>query len=119
MSLRRNKLIIIGVILLLSVLSTYLVLCTTISSRFDELEQKYVIENSKRIESVLDHELSELDSMCYDWAAWDDTYQFIQDRNQEYIDSNLVDSTFTALKINLMIFVNASGEIVYAKAYDL
>jgi len=78
-----------------------------------------VIEDSERVLNILNNELSNLDSICYDWAAWDDTYEFIEDVNQDYIDSNLVDETFVGLKLNLMIFINSSGKIVYAKAFDL
>jgi sensor domain CHASE-containing protein len=52
------------------------------------------------------------------WAARDDTYAFIKDINSDYIRSNIADRTFTALGINLMLFMNSYGRIVYAKAYD-
>jgi sensor domain CHASE-containing protein len=38
--------------------------------------------------------LDALDTLCYDWADWDDTYFFAQEYNQEYVDRNLGDETF-------------------------
>ena len=58
-------------------------------------------------------------TLTYDWAVWDDTYAFIENANQEYIKSNLVDGTFTTLNLNLMLFINTSGQMVYSKAFNL
>ncbi len=43
---------------------------------------------------------------------------FVDDGNQEFIDANLLNETFEGLKIDVMIFVNNSGSIVYAKSID-
>ncbi|MBN1763609.1 MAG: PAS domain S-box protein, partial [Methanomicrobia archaeon] len=48
-----------------------------------------------------------------------DTYAFIEDRNEEYIASNLIDGTFADLELNLMLFIDSSGQIVFGKAFDL
>jgi signal transduction histidine kinase len=63
-------------------------------------------------------EVNSLSDKSTDWAAWDDTYKFIDDKNQAYIKSNLVDQTFMGLKINLIIFLNNNGEFVYSQGYD-
>ncbi|GAH42577.1 unnamed protein product, partial [marine sediment metagenome] len=60
-----------------------------------------------------------MDATAGDWASWDDTYDFIEDANDEYIESNLIDGTFTELRLNLMLFINSSGQIVFGKAFDL
>ena len=38
---------------------------------------------------------------------------FIQDANEDYLESNLVDDTFFNLGINIMIYINSEGDIVY------
>src|SRR5690606_38830367 len=62
--------------------------------------------------------MEKLDIFTLDWASWDDTYTFVADRNQAYIDSNLTDQLFMDAQLNLIVFVNPSGEIVFGKAYD-
>ncbi|MFC1860569.1 CHASE4 domain-containing protein, partial [Chloroflexota bacterium] len=44
---------------------------------------------------------------------------FIETGDEEYIKSNLVISTFLSLRINLMSFINSSGQSVFSKAFDL
>ncbi len=43
-----------------------------------------------------------LDIFTRDWAAWDNTYEFIQDVNQDYIEANLVASTFSSAELNFI-----------------
>ncbi|MFC1905061.1 CHASE4 domain-containing protein [Chloroflexota bacterium] len=83
------------------------------------MEQDNVVQNIERSVKTLDNEISNLDTLLWDYAAWDDTYAFIEDANTDYIASNLIDSTFTWLRLNLMLFIDTSGHIVFGKAFDL
>ena len=86
---------------------------------FTTMETQLAESNVKRGVSALANMLSELDNTVSDWAAWDDTYTFIQDANEKYKESNLIDETFVNLEVNLMIFINQQGQIVYGKAFNL
>jgi PAS domain S-box-containing protein len=119
MTLRKKTLLIIagtfyGVILLLFFISRNILL-----GSFADLEQQDTRQNMERAMAAYRQEVLTLDSVTSDWAAWDDTYAFIEDRNNEYIKSNLTDGTFTGLGLNLMLFLNTSGEVVFGKAFDL
>ena len=118
MSLRSRILIITGIIFISLFFVIYFVSVNQILGSFEELEKEYVLKDLNRSLNAINREITELDSICYDWAAWDDTYEFIANPNKEYIESNLADSTFTGLRINFIIYVNKSGDIVYAKAFD-
>ncbi|MEQ8175193.1 MAG: CHASE4 domain-containing protein [Syntrophomonadaceae bacterium] len=83
------------------------------------LENKDVSENMERAVNAIEREHHSLEVIGADWATWDDAYRFIVDRNQEFIDANLVDSAFSTKKINLMIFIDTNGRLVYAKGFDL
>ena len=119
MTLRRKTLFIIGatfygVIILLFFISRNILL-----DSFLELEKQNSIQNTERVLSALSQELSHLEATTGDWAAWDDTYAFIEDADAEYIESNLIDGTFIELRLNLMVFINSAGQIVFGKAFDL
>lgn len=53
-----------------------------------------------------------------DWASWDDTYNFIEDKNRDYIDSNTVDGTFANLRLNIILYYDSAGNLVFGKAFD-
>lgn len=83
-----------------------------------ELERDDLKQNIERTLQALEREMATLDRNTEDWATWDDTYLFVEDRNAEYIKKNLVDSTFEVLKINYIVIINTGGEMVYARGYD-
>ncbi|MCT8975952.1 bifunctional diguanylate cyclase/phosphodiesterase [Clostridium sp. CX1] len=87
--------------------------------KFSLLENKIVEENINRAKYALDREVNSLNTSASDWAAWDETYEFIQNKNKSYIDNNLVDDVFTNYKINFMIFINEDGKIIYSRYFDL
>ena len=69
--------------------------------------------------NALDNQLRELDTTADDWAAWDDTYRFMLTRDPAYLESNLVDDTFVTLRLNALLLVAPSGEVIFGKAFDL
>ena len=119
MTLRKKTLMIVGLTIIGLLVILYFVTQITLVRSFTELEEQYTRQNVERALSALFNDLLTLDAIANDWAAWDDTYDFIEDANDEYLQSNLIDGTFTELRLNLMLFINPSGQIVYGKAFDL
>lgn len=83
-----------------------------------KLEYDSIRENVERALQALEREIAALDKSAADWATWDDTYIFVEDRNREYIEKNLVDNVFQILRLNYAVFLNTRGERVYARGYD-
>lgn len=54
-----------------------------------------------------------------DWAVWDNSYQFMIDKNPEYIKANLSEDTLNNLKINIMSFIDNKGNLVHGRGYDM
>ena len=86
---------------------------------YKELEIEDIKASVMDIKTTLEYNLENLYAITNDWAAWDDTYQFIQDKDEDYIDSNLVDGTFDSLGLNLIVYYDIEGQVVFEKAYDL
>lgn len=119
MSLRLKTLIIIGAILA----GLFIILFATskliMLRSFARLEDKSSRDSVQRALNAWSDGLAMLDTKLVDWSAWDDTYAFIEDENEEYTSSNLVPSTFTNQGVNLLLFINSSGRIVFEEGYDL
>lgn len=97
----------------------HLILTTVVLKSYVDLEDQEASKISQRLQQSVQNRLATLDSKSSDWANWDDAYQFIEDKNPEFIRSNIQNNTFTSLKINLMIFYNATGSVVFSKNYDI
>jgi PAS domain S-box-containing protein len=54
-----------------------------------------------------------LGQMAKDWAYWDDTYRFVQDLNSAYISSNLQWPSLQKSGIDMLLFCNVEGRVVW------
>ncbi|NVN97410.1 HAMP domain-containing protein [Candidatus Nomurabacteria bacterium] len=116
----RNK--IIFIILMSSIFFVFFVSIFSYNfllKSFISLEDDQVIRNINRIEASFENISNNQSVKNQDWAYWDDTYAFINDKNKGYVESNLTNESVSSLKINLMVFVNSKDEVVYSKFIDL
>jgi len=86
---------------------------------FLSLEREEAIKDSNRSVQAIQREIHHLDTLCSDWSAWDDTYNFIQSRSNAYIESNLPFSTFTGNNLNLIYICDTDGKVIWGEIYDL
>ncbi|MFC1760828.1 CHASE4 domain-containing protein [Planctomycetota bacterium] len=86
--------------------------------QFTALQQTEAREDIQRCVRMIEREIHMTSRKAADWAAWDDTYQFVEDLNGKYAQSNLVDDAFISLQVDLMVFCNNSGEIVWSRVFD-
>ncbi len=78
------------------------------------LEQEEALRNGARFRQAIDRELDHLQTLCVDWAAWDNTYDFVISRDQRYVSTNLTEETFTAANLDLLGIYNVDGQRVWA-----
>jgi signal transduction histidine kinase len=119
MSLRQSTLLTIGITLLALIAVLYLVLSSIMLDGYRELETQQVQRSIQQAENALERELQELELIAGDWAAWDATRDFVLGTNDEYEAENLVDETFVALRLDVMLFFDLDGSPVYRGAFDL
>ena len=119
MGLRKKTLLIVALTFLVLVALLFATARFVLLGGFADLERSHVRQNVRRALSALENEVSSLSGTTADWASWDDAYAFIQGRNQQFIDKNLVTSTFVMLRLHFIIFVDTSRRVVYQKGFDL
>ena len=116
----RNKFI----LLLLSVFMAFFAIAYAVQTliiypSFVDLERSEAAKDLDRTVQALSRELEVIAPSVGDWASWDDTYQFMLDHNQAYIDANLDAATLQGLNINLLAFYAEDGRRVWGMTYDL
>ncbi|RJP26791.1 MAG: PAS domain S-box protein [Actinobacteria bacterium] len=119
MTLRRKTILVIVPIFIALLVILNLISWIFIQGSYDKLERDAVSENISRALITFSDNISSIATTCKDWAYWDDTYDFMADRNQAYIDSNLDIWVFENLQLNVMVYVDPSGDIAYGKGFDL
>ena len=119
MTLRRKTFLIIVLTLFCSITVLYGVSKSILLDGFARLEKATAGQNINRALNSVSELLRDLDRRTVDWAIRDETYGFAGDNNLNYIGTNLTAATFLSLQINLVMFINSSGQIVFAKCFDL
>jgi PAS domain S-box-containing protein len=119
MSLRRKTLIVTGLAFLLLMAALIVTSRIFVLGGFLDLESEDVRVNVKRGISEISGELSRLNAVVGDWAPWDDTFEFMENRSKDYVKSNLNLTTLTNLGVNFMLFVDTSGQLVFGTFIDL
>ena len=118
MKLRKKTLLIVGAALVALNLMLYATSSFVLLRDFDRLEERYVRQDVVHALGAIASEIASTNTMARDYAEWDDTYEFMQTGNREYVRSNLVDSTFSYLNLNVMVFVDREGNIQFSKGFD-
>jgi signal transduction histidine kinase/sensor domain CHASE-containing protein len=118
MSLVKKTILVIIIITLTLITVVYFLTEYVFLSGFEDAERQAVVDNARKLSASITLKQQTLDAFGYDWAEWDDTYEFLVDGNKEYISKNMMDDTFITNDVNMMMFINAQGELVYGKAVD-
>jgi len=119
MSLRLKILLILSVVVVVYVGLYYGIQRLCVMPSFLEVEQNVAVKDVERCIGALQREIHHLDLLTHDWAAWDDTCQFVEDRNSNYVKANLTPETFENNNNNLIYIYNTQGELVWGKCLDL
>ena len=117
-SMLKKPLIIIGVcygVLLLILLGTS---WPVFLGSFISLEDREMEQNVKRALSGFNNNIAQLNISAGYYSGWDDSYQVIQNGNRDFITTRLDDKIFPMLRIDMLLYVNLSGKIVYEKGID-
>ncbi len=85
---------------------------------FARLEKQETQEGVERTLSALSNEFADLSSKTRDYADWDDTYNFVQDSNEEYIQNNLDAITWDNLRVDVIVFINTEGQVVFGTVFQ-
>jgi len=97
---------------------SFLIVDQTIYPSFVQLEDAKAEENLNRVVRAVESEVQHLDTLTYDWAVWDDTYEYVVDQNEEYRQSNLNITSFTGSGLDLIYIYDVTGKRIYGESYD-
>ena len=112
--------VIIGTLILMCFVTSLLVgyryffSLPTINNSIEDYQNRELLS----LKIALDKEFIFLETLNYDYAVWDDTYNYMADFDAEYVDSNFVGDTFYSLKIDGVFIYDMNFNMVYGQAYN-
>lgn len=100
------------------VLLLHLLFARILMENFRGLEDEHLLQDARRIERALRETSRVIPLRLTDWANWDDSYEFMSDHNQDFIDANLITTGLTGLEMNFLLFFDRDGALYESKALD-
>ncbi len=119
MGIRLKVFLVLGIFGILLIPLAYVVVSKTVLRGFLDVESGHVRENTFRVESALRNNIDEINTKLSDWSQWDDTYEFINTHDSEYVASNLTAQALELLKIDSMLFFDSEKRLVIGSTRDL
>ncbi|MGC8845047.1 MAG: CHASE4 domain-containing protein, partial [Candidatus Hydrogenedens sp.] len=84
-----------------------------------QFERELAINELERFQKSFEKDLLYLNRTCADYSWWDDTYEFVINKNENFKRINLLPQTYEENNINMILIINALGEVVYGEWYNL
>ncbi|AEJ19983.1 CHASE4 domain-containing protein [Gracilinema caldarium] len=82
------------------------------------MEEVEITEHSRRIEKLIQDDLVQFDRITIDWAYWDDTWNYMAGKNEDFEAANCTISTFQNLGLGAFYVFNTNGSIRYSYTSD-
>lgn len=111
-------LIIVVVFALLLALAGYM-LNVAVYDNLARLEREDIAERTNRLDELFAQQLSALNASTQDWAAWDNTYHYINQPNATFERVDLSTKSLDLVKFNVVALTNLKGNaLVHVESLD-
>lgn len=118
MTLLKKTAVILVSFMVILIFITLTYLCRVSLHSYIDHEEKYIAGSLNVSKEIIKKEIDGLNTTCRDCAFRDDTYLFVENQNEAYINSNFSKSTYLSNRIDFVVITDKKGIIVFSKAYD-
>lgn len=118
MSIRWKIIILLSVVSVVFVGTTYAVQRLILVPGFIEIEQAESRDDLARCVEALLRDAEHLSNTANDWGAWDDMYKYVGGSNDGFAKVNLIPETFSNVHINLLAVLRPNGERIWGETRD-
>ncbi|MDD4136875.1 MAG: PAS domain S-box protein [Methanoregula sp.] len=118
MNLRLKLLVSIGLIFTIAIIIIAAFSFTILDSDYHGQEQDQTKHTVLLAERSINERAAVFSANLRDYAAWNDTYRFVQDGNEAWIDANMRDEVFRMYDVDYILLFNRSNQLVYAKGFE-
>jgi PAS domain S-box-containing protein len=116
--LRPRMLLVFAATMVAGMVVMYFVSRELLLSSFLQLENAQMKQDVDEALTELEDQYKGLDTTTNDYAYWDVTYDYMADPIRKAIGQEFQNASMEGLQVNLVVFRDSKGTIVFAKAYD-
>jgi len=79
---------------------------------YDRIEKREMDKQLDRFMTILDQDIGSMIRTCVDWSRWDDTYEYMAEKDPGYLDENVNPEIMDNLNIDFIAFLDMEGNMV-------
>ena len=95
------------------------ILKNNLAQGFSEIEHKQAAAQMAQLTGSLNGELDRLNQVAYDWANWDEVYNYARHPNREFTDHQITPVAQKETEVKLFVILDAQGKALFAQAVNL
>ncbi|MBP8184723.1 MAG: diguanylate cyclase [Pseudomonas sp.] len=112
MTLRKRMLWLFSPLLVLTLVIAYGLSERILLSRFDAQDHALLLNDVERLRSRLDSLISRSIDLLRTYSEWDDTYEFMQGQQPDFVRSNMDEQSLALLNFDFMVLLDLDGRVV-------
>lgn len=117
--LKTRLLIAYAVFMVITVVVAFLSYSYFVLPGYVFLEHQEASHHVHRLVSSIDSEIDTLNTFTMDYANWDDSCDYIQTADSEYVESNYLDQMLIDNHLSYVGIYDLTGSLLYGKRFDL
>ena len=98
--------------------TTWMMHAFVMAPAFTKLEQESAHTDAERCVEAIRNDIENLSHLANDWGAWDDTWRYVQGQNPSFVETNLMDETFTNTSTEFLCVLDRNNDVVWADCFD-
>jgi two-component system, cell cycle sensor histidine kinase and response regulator CckA len=118
-SLRQKTLVSLGITIFILAGLLFSIARWVMLKTFEKIEVEEAQQGLSQAEDGIRESLNSLSNLVTDYSAWDQLYKFAQSPDAKFAKAELPDQLFPDMHINFIVVADSSGNILYARGYDL
>jgi len=109
-SLRTRTLCYLLLLLFIFAIASYSTTSGLLHRSLQQFEERHAQEELERVRAVLGAEALAMQSSAVDYGFWDDTYEYLERSNPDYLEANFTADSMHNLRVDFAVFLNATGQ---------
>jgi len=85
---------------------------------YQQVEEERLEWKLERVEAGLESIVTENKRILKDWATWDSTYKYIEERNPDFIEENMIVSLYKDINLTMVMIFDMDNQLVFGQAYN-
>lgn len=89
-----------------------------LEANYLQLENEAAVRSVQQVQQAIDQSITKIATVLRSYAVWDSSYRYSQDRNEAYVEQNLIPPAIAANDFDMMLFYDTAGNLIFQKGLN-